>query len=113
MSQSGARIWLNDAIDTTVTMEFQNAPIREGVLRILKGKNYAFLYAPNEIKEGKLSIISASKSKEEPPKKPPKKPVQPVAKKTSQKKKNLPLKPLLKMLWRTNMQPREKMRLLP
>ena len=81
MSQSGARIWLNDSIDMAVTIEFQNVSIREGVRRILKDKNYAFLYAPNEIKEGKLSIISASKSKEEPPKKPPPKPVQPVAKK--------------------------------
>src|SRR3989304_7617028 len=81
MEQSGARIWLNDAIDTTVTTEFQNVPVREGVRRILKDKNYAFLYAPNEIKEGKLSIISASKSKEEPPKKPPPKPVQPPQKK--------------------------------
>jgi len=56
MEQSGARIWLNDAIDATVTMEFQNVPVREGVRRILKDKNYAFLYAPHEIKEGKLSI---------------------------------------------------------
>ena len=64
MSQSGARIWLNDAIDTTVTIEFQNVSVREGVRRILKDKNYAFLYAPHEIKEGRLSIISASKSKE-------------------------------------------------
>ncbi|MBI5677609.1 MAG: hypothetical protein HZC52_03780, partial [Planctomycetes bacterium] len=36
MEQSGARIWLNDAIDTTVTTEFQNVPVREGVRRILK-----------------------------------------------------------------------------
>ena len=93
MEQSGARIWLNDAIDTTVTMEFQNVPVREGVRRILKDKNYAFLYAPNEIKEGKLSIISASKSKEtftkikeEPHKKPPQKPVPPIAKKGKAKK---------------------------
>ena len=95
MEQSGARIWLNDAIDTTVTMEFQNVPVREGVRRILKDKNYAFLYAPNEIKEGKLSIISASKSKETftkikeaPNKKPPQKPVPPTAKKVKQKRKN-------------------------
>ena len=101
MEQSGARIWLNDAIDATVTIEFQNVSIREGVRRILKDKNYAFLYAPHEIKEGKLSIISASKSKEiftktkdVPPKKPPPKPVQPVAKKDKPKKKNPPLKPL-------------------
>src|SRR3989339_1748470 len=93
MSQSGARIWLNDAIDVTVTMEFENVPIREGVRRILKDKNYAFLYAPHEIKEGKLSIISASKSKEiftktkdVPPKKPPQKPVPPIAKKDKAKK---------------------------
>ncbi len=93
MEQSGARIWLNDAIDATVTMEFQNVPIREGVRRILKDKNYAFLYAPHEIKEGKLSIISASKSKEiftktkdVPPKKPPQKPVPPIAKKGKAKK---------------------------
>src|SRR3989304_2354466 len=58
MSQSGARIWLNDSIDMAVTIEFQNVSIREGVRRILKEKNYAFLYAPHEIKEGKLSIIS-------------------------------------------------------
>lgn len=93
MSQSGARIWLNDSIDTTVTIEFQNVSAREGVRRILKDKNYAFLYAPNEIKEGRLSIISASKSKEiftktkdVPPKKPPQKPVPPTAKKGKAKK---------------------------
>ena len=93
MSQSGARIWLNDSIDTTVTIEFQNVSVREGVRRILKDKNYAFLYAPHEIKEGRLSIISASKSKEiftktkdVPPKKPPQKPVPPIAKKDKAKK---------------------------
>src|SRR3972149_9952608 len=31
MSQSGARIWLNDSIDMAVTIEFQNVSIREGV----------------------------------------------------------------------------------
>src|SRR3990167_6894223 len=103
MEQSGARIWLNDAIDTTVTTEFQNVPVREGVRRILKDKNYAFLYAPNEIKEGKLSIISASKSKEiftktkeEPPKKPPQKPVPPAAKKGKVKKESPPFESLVK-----------------
>lgn len=103
MDQSGARIWLNDAIDATVTMEFQNVPIREGVRRILKDKNYAFLYAPNEIKEGKLSIISASKSKEtftkikeEPHKKPPQKPVPPTAKKGKTKKEPPPFETLVK-----------------
>ena len=103
MSQSGARIWLNDAIDTTVTVEFQNVSVREGVRRILKDKNYAFLYAPNEIKEGKLSIISASKSKEiftktrdEPPKKPQQKPVPPTAKKGKAKKEKPPFEALVK-----------------
>ena len=96
MSQSGARIWLNDSIDTTVTIELQNVSVREGVRRILKDKNYAFLYAPNEIKEGKLSIISASKSKEEPPKKPPQKPVQPVAKKDKPKKEKPSFEALVK-----------------
>ena len=103
MEQSGARIWLNDAIDATVTMEFQNVPIREGVRRILKDKNYAFLYAPNEIKEGKLSIISASKSKETftkikeaPNKKPPQKPVPPTAKKGKTKKEKPPFEVLVK-----------------
>jgi hypothetical protein len=103
MEQSGARIWLNDAIDAPVTMEFQNVPIREGVRRILKDKNYAFLYAPHEIKEGKLSIISASKSKEiftktkgEPPKKHPQKPVQPTAKKGKGKKEKPPFETLVK-----------------
>ena len=103
MEQSGARIWLNDAIDATVTMEFQNVPIREGVRKILKDKNYAFLYAPNEIKEGKLSIISASKSKEMftktkdvPPKKPPQKPVQPTAKKGKAKKEKPSFEALVK-----------------
>jgi len=103
MEQSGARIWLNDAIDTTVTTEFQNVPVREGVRRILKDKNYAFLYAPHEIKEGKLSIISASKSKEiftktkgEPPKKHPQKPVQPAVKKGKGKKEKPPFETLVK-----------------
>src|SRR3990170_7270434 len=103
MEQSGARIWLNDAIDTTVTIEFQNVSVREGVRRILKDKNYAFLYAPNEIKEGKLSIISASKSKEiftktkeEPPKKPPQKPVPPTAKKDKAKKEKPSFESLVK-----------------
>lgn len=64
MSQSGARIWLSDSIEGTVTVEFQNIPIGEGVRRILKDKNYAFAYALHETREGKLAIISASKSKE-------------------------------------------------
>ena len=96
MSQSGARIWLNDSIATTVTIEFQNVSLREGVRRILKDKNYAFLYAPHEIKEGRLSIISASKSKEiftktkdVPPKKPPQNLCNLLLKKTSQKEKTL------------------------
>ncbi len=93
MSQSGARIWLNDSADGTVTLEFQNIPIGEGVRRILKDKNYAFVYALHEAKEGKLSIINAGKSKEnfakvkeEPYKKLPPKPAQPVAKKENTEK---------------------------
>jgi len=93
MSQSGARIWLNDSIDGTITLEFQNIPIGEGVRRILKDKNYAFAYALHEGKEGKLSIISASKSKEiftkvkeEPPRKLSPKPGLPVSKKDKPKK---------------------------
>ncbi|MCF6153711.1 MAG: HEAT repeat domain-containing protein [Candidatus Brocadia sp.] len=93
MSQSGARIWLNDSIDGTVTVEFQNIPIGEGVRRILKDKNYAFAYALHEVKEGKLSIISASKSKEiftkvndEPPRKVISRPGMPVARKEKPKK---------------------------
>lgn len=93
MLQSGARIWLNDSVDMSVTVEFQNLPVREGVRRILKDKNYAFVYAPNEIREGKLSIINASKSKEvftkpreEPPKKVAQKPGHPVEKKGKAKK---------------------------
>ncbi|MBM4055405.1 MAG: hypothetical protein FJ264_12220 [Planctomycetes bacterium] len=64
MSQSGARIWLTDSIDTKVTIEYHNVPIREGICRILKDKNYAFSYDPTELKEGKISIVSANKSKE-------------------------------------------------
>lgn len=90
MSQSGARIWLNDSIDGTVTIEFQSLPIREGVRRILKDKNYAFVYSRHDGKEGKLSIVSASKSKEiftkTPPQKPSLKPGLPVAKKDKPKK---------------------------
>jgi len=103
MSQSGARIWLNDSIDMAVTIEFQNIPVREGVRRILKDKNYAFLYAPHEIKEGGVSIISAGKSKEiftkareAPPKKPLQKPVQPTAKKGKAKKEKPPIETLIK-----------------
>lgn len=103
MSQSGARIWLSDSIDTTVMMEFQNVPVREGVRRILKDKNYAFLYAPHETTEGKLSVISASKSKEtfiktkeEPPKKPPHKPMQPLGKKEKAKKEKPTFETLVK-----------------
>ena len=64
MSQSGAKIWLNDSIDTTITIEFQNLPIEEGVRKIIKNKNYAFVFAPHGSKDGKLSIISSHKSKE-------------------------------------------------
>jgi len=93
MHQSGARIWLHDTIDATVTIEFQNVPVGEGIRRILKDKNYAFVYAPHEIKEGKLSIVSASKSKEiftkvkEEPKKKPVPPPQPVKKEKPKKEK--------------------------
>ncbi|MDN3515573.1 MAG: HEAT repeat domain-containing protein [Candidatus Brocadia sp.] len=93
MSQSGARIWLNDTIDGAVTLEFQNIPVGEGVRRILKDKNYAFVHALHDAKEGKLSIISASKSqeiftkiKEEPPRKHPPRPGVPIAKKDKPKK---------------------------
>lgn len=103
MLQSGARIWLNDSIDMTVTVEFQKLPIGEGVRRILKDKNYAFVYAPNEIREGKLSIINASKSKEfftkpreEPHKNIPPKPAQPVAKKGKAKKEKPSFESLVK-----------------
>ena len=84
MSQSGARIWLNDTIDMTVTMEFHNVPIRDGVRKILKGKNYAFVYAPNEIKDGKLAIVSTNKSEQiitKGMKDLPPKPMQPIAQK--------------------------------
>ncbi len=93
MLQSGARIWLHDTIDTTVTIEFQNVPVGEGIRRILKDKNYAFVYAPHETREGKLSIVSASKSKEiftkakEEPKKKPATPPQPVKKEKPKKEK--------------------------
>lgn len=62
MSQSGARIWLSDAIDTAVTIEFQEIPIRDGVHKILKDKNYAFVYTPNEKKEGGLAFIKQNKT---------------------------------------------------
>jgi hypothetical protein len=103
MSQSGARIWLNDSIDGTVTIEFQNIPIGEGVRRILKDKNYAFTYSTHEVKEGKLSIVSASNSKEiftkvkeEPPKKLPPKPGLPVVKKDKPKKEKPSFESLVK-----------------
>ncbi len=103
MSQSGARIWLNDSIDGTVTIEFQNIPIGEGVRRILKDKNYAFTYSLHDGKEGKLSIVRASKSKEiftkvkeEPPRKSPQKPGLPVAKKDKPKKEKLSFESLAK-----------------
>lgn len=102
MSQSGARIWLSDSMEGTVTVEFQNIPIGEGVRRILKDKNYAFAYAIHEAKEGKLSIISASKSrevftkvKEEPPK-PPAREVMPVVKKEKPKKEKTSFESLAK-----------------
>ncbi|UJS16195.1 MAG: HEAT repeat domain-containing protein [Candidatus Jettenia sp.] len=64
MSQSKSKIWINDLSDEAVTIEFQDMPIREGIHKILKDKNYAFIYAPREIQEGKLCIIGASKSNE-------------------------------------------------
>lgn len=93
MAQSGARIWLNDTIDGTVTIEFQNLPVGEGVRKILKDKNYAFVFNHSDVKEGKLSIVSASKSKEifttvkeEPPRKLSPKPKLPITQKDNQKK---------------------------
>ncbi|TLD40882.1 MAG: HEAT repeat protein [Candidatus Jettenia ecosi] len=64
MSQSKSKIWVNELSDEAVTIEFQDMPIREGIHKILKDKNYAFIYAPREIQEGKLCIIGASKSNE-------------------------------------------------
>ncbi|MDR4506696.1 MAG: HEAT repeat domain-containing protein [Candidatus Brocadiaceae bacterium] len=64
MIQSGAKIWLNDKIDEKVTIEYKNIPVEEGVRRILKDKNYAFVYSPYETNAGKLSIVGSSKSKE-------------------------------------------------
>lgn len=103
MSLSGAKIWLNDSIDGTVTIEFQNIPIGEGVRRMLKDKNYAFVYSRRDVKEGKLSIVSASKSKEiftkvkeDPPRKLPQKTGVPVAKKDRPKKEQQPFESLVK-----------------
>ncbi len=62
MAQSGARIWLSDSIDTAVTIEFKDLPIRDGVHKILKDKNYAFVYSPNEKKEGSLAFIKQNKT---------------------------------------------------
>ena len=61
MAQSGARIWLSDSIDTAVTIEFRELPIRDGVHKILKNKNYAFVYMPNGKKEGSLSFINQNR----------------------------------------------------
>ena len=103
MSQSGAKIWLNDSIDTTITIEFQNLPIEEGVRKIIKNKNYAFVFAPHESKDGKLSIISSHKSKETAvkgkdvlSKKPVQKPVQPAVKKGKPKKERRSFEELVK-----------------
>lgn len=63
MQQSKAKIWINDSIDNTVvTAEFHDLPIREGISKILKDKNYAFIYSPNETKDGKISFIENNKS---------------------------------------------------
>lgn len=63
MERSKARIWINDSIDDVlVTVEFQDVPINEGVRKILKDKNYAFVYAPGQIKEGKLSVMNNNES---------------------------------------------------
>jgi HEAT repeat protein len=64
LKQSRSRMWMNDTIDDVVTIEFQDVPVREGVRRILKGKNYAFIYSPLHFKEGKLTIVSSSRSDE-------------------------------------------------
>lgn len=64
MSQSKSKIWLGDLSDEAITIEFQDIPIREGIHKILKDKNYAFIYAPREIQEGKLSIMGTTKSDE-------------------------------------------------
>ncbi len=103
MSQSGARIWLNDSIDGTVTIEFQNLPIGEGVRKILKDKNFAFVFYHSDVKEGKLSIVNASKSKEiftmvkeEPPRKLSPKPKLPVTQKENQTKDQSSLETLAK-----------------
>lgn len=100
MSQSGAKIWLNDTIDVDVTLEFQNVNIEAGVRKILKDKNYAFIYTPNEAKEGKLSIITANKPKEAFTKGKqditPKTPQKPVVKKEKPKKEKPSFESLVK-----------------
>ncbi|MGQ3684331.1 MAG: HEAT repeat domain-containing protein [Candidatus Loosdrechtia sp.] len=59
MERCKARIWINDSIDDMlVTAEFQNVPVREAVRIILKDINYAFVYAPGEIREGKISMMT-------------------------------------------------------
>ncbi|MEK6635661.1 MAG: HEAT repeat domain-containing protein [Planctomycetota bacterium] len=100
MSQSGARIWLNDTVDMNITLEFQNIYIEDGVRKILKDKNYAFVYTPNEVKEGKFSIISANKpkdaftkGKQDPPQKTP---LKPVVKKDKAKKEKPSFESLVK-----------------
>lgn len=66
MAQSGARIWLSDSIDVPITIEFNDIPIRDGVHKILKDKNYAFVYTPNEKKEGSLAFITQNKTDDAP-----------------------------------------------
>ncbi|MCF6159150.1 MAG: HEAT repeat domain-containing protein [wastewater metagenome] len=63
MEQGKSRIWVHDSIqDTTVTVEFENLPVSEGIHKIMKDKNYVFIYAPAEVKEGTLSLMDKSSS---------------------------------------------------
>ncbi|MBW7898768.1 PBS lyase HEAT-like repeat protein [Candidatus Brocadiaceae bacterium B188] len=103
MSQSGARIWLNDSIDGTVTAEFQNLPVKEAIQKILRDKNYAFVYSVHDGKEGKLSIVNVSKTNERfanekasSALKPPTKPVPPIVKKDKPKKDTISFETLAK-----------------
>lgn len=43
---TGARIVLLGAADQTVGADFDNQPLEEGLRRLLRGRNFAFFYAP-------------------------------------------------------------------
>jgi len=58
--KTGALIFLHGSAEETVTVEFRQQPLEEGMRRILRGKNAAYFYAAKSSAPGKAALLALS-----------------------------------------------------